>query len=72
MIAALISLVISLAVLYIVYLVLQWIIGFFPLVPAVLLKVLNIIFAVLAFVVVLQFLASLLGIDTGYNGFRLK
>ena len=60
------------AVLYIVYLILQWIIGKFPIVPPVLLTVLNIVFGVLAFVIVLQFLAALLGVNTGYNGFRLN
>lgn len=73
MISALISLVISLAVLYIVYLILNWALSFFPLVPAVLLTVLKIVFTIVAFVIVLNFLAALLG-SSGYqfSGYRLK
>jgi hypothetical protein len=57
MIEALISLLIALAVLYVVYAVLTWILGKFP-VPAIVLTILNIIFGVAAVVIVLRFLGT--------------
>lgn len=61
MISAIIGLVVSLAVLYIVYLLLQWILGVSGIVPGVFQTIVYIIFAVIAFVVILNFLGAFLG-----------
>ena len=66
MISALISLVVSLAVLYVVYLLVEWILGFIAIVPSVFKTIVYIVFCVLAFIIVLNFLGSLLG----SGGFR--
>ena len=73
MLASLGTLILSLAVLYIVYLLLQWILGFIPIVPSVFLVIIKVIFGVLAFLIVLQFIAALLG-GAGFqvSGYRLN
>lgn len=61
MISAIISLVISLVILYIVYLLLEWVLGFIGIVPPVFTKIVYIIFVVIAFVIVLNFLSAVFG-----------
>lgn len=58
---ALIWLVISLAVLYCVYLLVNWVLGELGLVSPVAQKIVRIICVVIAFLVILYFLSSLLG-----------
>ena len=73
MITAIGSLVISLVVLYCVYLLLEWVLGFIAIVPAVFKTIVYVIFVTIAFVIVLNFLATLLG-GAGYQfgGYKLK
>jgi hypothetical protein len=61
MIPALISLVVSLAILYCVYLIINWIFGFIGIVPSVFRTIVYVIFCVVAFIIVLQFLGSFFG-----------
>ena len=61
MISSLISLVISLAVLYCFYLLINWILGFIGIIPPVFRTILYVIFAVIAFVIIVRFLGSFLG-----------
>lgn len=67
MISAIITLVISLGILYIIYLLLEWVLGFIGIVPAVFTRIVYIIFVCVAFVLVLNFLGSFLG----FNGLHL-
>lgn len=60
MIESLIALIITLVILYIVYLVVGWLLGLFP-VPAVFVKILDIVFAVVAGVAILRFVGAFLG-----------
>ena len=73
MISAIISLVISLAILYIVYLLIQWVLGFIPIVPSVFTIIIKVVFGVWAFLIVLNFLAALLG-SAGWQvgGYKLN
>ena len=59
MIAAIISLIIALAILGIVYILFKWIVGMIAL-PAPLLLIGNIVFGVIAVILVLRFLLTLL------------
>ena len=61
MISALVSLVIGLAILYCIYLLIEWVLGFIGIVPSVFTKIVYIIFVVIAFVLVLQFLGTFFG-----------
>ena len=54
-----IALIIALAIVAVVYIILKWIIGYFP-IPTPLAQVINIIFGVIVIVMVLRFLLTLL------------
>lgn len=62
MISALISLLITLTILYVVYVVVKWIAGKFPEAPSVIVSILNIVFAVAALIAVLNFISPILGL----------
>lgn len=61
LISALIYLVISLAVLYCFYLLVNWILGVFKIVAPIAQQILYVICAVIAFILVLNFLGSVFG-----------
>lgn len=61
MIESLIALVIALVIIYVVYLVLDWVVGLLP-VPEVFNKAVKVVIIVVAGIYVLKFLAELLGV----------
>ena len=67
MVTSIIGLLVSLVILYIVYLLVEWVLGFIEIVPPIFKKILYLIFVVIAVVIVLNFLGTLIGFGSFHS-----